>query len=221
MENQLIPVRARAEQYFRSAQADNTRRAYAADWRHFSSWCHAVGQGSLPAFPGTLVLYLSALAESAKAGTLTRRISAISQAHQAAGFDTPTQHAAVRKLMAGIRREKGTAQTAKRPVLTEDLRAMVGLPGSGRTIQIRDRALLLAGFAGAFRRSELVALRIEDLEFNRDGMVATVRRSKTDWEGQGRKVGIPRGANAATCPVRAVQAWIKLLGAEQGPVFRM
>src|ERR1022692_3088537 len=119
----LAPAAARAQEYFRAAQAENTRRAYASDWKHFSAWCRAAGQGSLPAAPETLVLYLSMLAETAKVSTLTRRISAISQAHQAAGLETPTAHIVVRKLMAGIRRQKGTAQTGKRPLATADLRA--------------------------------------------------------------------------------------------------
>jgi len=122
--------------------------------------------------------------------------------------------------MAGIRRTQGTAQTGKRPVLTEDIRRMVLLLEAGRTQEVRDRALILLGFAGAFRRSELVGLDIEDLEFNREGLVAAIRRSKTDPEGQGRKVGIPRGGYPETCPVRAVQAWLEVLGADEGPLFR-
>ena len=216
----LAPAAQRAQEYFRAAQAENTRRAYASDWKHFSAWCRAAGQGSLPAAPETVVLYLSTLAETAKAGTLTRRISAISQAHQAADLETPTAHLMVRKLMAGIRRRKGTAQTGKRPLATADLRALCAPLDSRRILDVRDRALLLAGFAGAFRRSELVGLDVTDLEFNRDGLIVNVRRSKTDQEGQGRRVGIPYGSSPATCPVRALEAWLAVLGADDGPLFR-
>jgi site-specific recombinase XerD len=216
----LTAAVTRAEGYFKAAQAENTRRAYASDWKHFSAWCRSAGQGSLPAAPETLVLYLSTLADTAKVSTLTRRISAISQAHQAAGLETPTAHFAVRKLMAGIRRKKGTAQTGKRPLATADLRGLVAPLDSGRILDVRDRALLLVGFAGAFRRSELVGLDVGDLEFNSAGFIVTVRRSKTDQEGQGRRVGIPYGSTAATCPVRAVVAWLAVLGADEGPVFR-
>jgi site-specific recombinase XerD len=216
----LTTAAARAEGYFKAAQAANTRRAYASDWKHFSAWCRAAGQGSLPAAPETVVLYLSTLAETAKVSTLTRRISAISQAHQAAGLETPTAHLMVRKLMAGIRRQKGTAQTGKRPLATADLRALLAPLDSRRILDVRDRALLLAGFAGAFRRSELVGLDVTDLEFNGAGLIVNIRRSKTDQEGQGRRVGIPYGSNPATCPVRALEGWLAILGADEGPVFR-
>ena len=216
----LVAAAARAEGYFRAAQAENTRRAYGSDWKHFSTWCRATVQGSLPASPETLVLYLSMLAETAKVSTLTRRISAISQAHQAAGFETPTAHLAVRKLMAGIRRRKGTAQVGKRPLATADLRGLLESLDPRRILDVRDRALVLAGFAGAFRRSELVNLDVSDLEFNPAGLIVNVRRSKTDQEGQGRRVGIPYGSTAATCPVRALEAWLAILGADEGPVFR-
>lgn len=216
----MEPGLRQAEPYFRAAQAANTRRAYAADWRHFLEWCRSEERQSLPAGPETLVRYLCGLAGTVKVSTLNRRLAAISQVHQAAGFEAPTRHLAVRKLMAGIRRTQGTAQTGKRPVLTEDIRRMVLLLEAGRTQEVRDRALILLGFAGAFRRSELVGLDIEDLEFNREGLVAAIRRSKTDPEGQGRKVGIPRGGYPETCPVRAVQAWLEVLGADEGPLFR-
>jgi integrase len=164
------------------------------------------------------VLYFSALAATHKVSTLMRRLSAISQAHQVAGLETPTRGAVIRNLLAGIRRAKGTAPAVKTPVLTEDLRLMVkaipeNLPGW------RDRALLLAGFAGAFRRSELVALDYEDLEFQREGLVVTLRRSKTDPEGQGRRIGIPLGSGR-TCPVRALEKWIAAAAITAGALFR-
>jgi len=221
LENSAVTTAAsQAEHYFRASQAENTRRAYAADWRHFLGWCKAAGRGSLPAVPETLVLYLSALAQTAKTSTLTRRVSAISQAHQASGFESPTQQLAVRKVMAGIRREKGTAQIGKKPIVTEDLRAMVATLKGKRILDVRDRALLLMGFAGAFRRSELVGLNVDDIEINREGLVVTLRHSKTDPEGQGRRVGIPYGSTPATCPIRALLSWLEILGADQGPLFR-
>jgi site-specific recombinase XerD len=209
----------RLREYVSRAKAPNTVRAYAADWRHFSAWCAPRRVGALPATPETIGLYLAEVADAMRVSTLTRRISAISQAHRLAGFDPPTADARVRILMAGIRRVKGTAQRGKRPVVTADLRRIVEqLPETpaGR----RDRALLLVGFAGAFRRSELVGLDLADLEFGREGLKVTVRRSKTDQEGQGRRIGIPYGSNPATCPVRAAQEWLAALGATSGPVFR-
>jgi integrase len=178
------------------------------------------GAGKPAGRPGDLVLYLSTLAESAKVSTLTRRISAISQAHQAAGLDSPSAHLAVRKLMAGIRRQKGTAQIGKRPLATAELRALFAPLHSGRILDIRDRALLLTGFAGAFRRSELVGLDVSDLEYNNAGLIVNIRRSKTDQEGQGRRVGLPYGSTPPTCPVRALEAWLAVRGAADGPLFR-
>ncbi len=121
--------------------------------------------------------------------------------------------------MKGIRRVKGTAQEGKAPTLTADIRAMVTALSSS-PIGMRDRALLLLGFAGAFRRSEIVALDVADLQFNRQGVVVTLRRSKTDQEGQGRAVGIPHGAHGATCPVKALRAWLKAAAIDEGPIFR-
>jgi integrase len=121
--------------------------------------------------------------------------------------------------MKGIRRTKGTAPAQKAAALTDDIRAMVDATDAG-TIGARDRALVLLGFAGAFRRSELIGLDVEDCVFGKDGLTVTLRRSKTDQAGAGRKVGIPYGSNPDTCPVRMVQAWIEQAGLTAGPVFR-
>ena len=215
----LGDVEDQARAYVQAAKAANTRRAYAADWRDFTSWCEATGLPALPAAPETVTLYVTARAETSKVATIQRRLIAISQAHQASRLDSPTKSILVRETMKGIRRVKGTAQAGKAPTLTADIRAMVAALSSS-PIGDRDRALLLLGFAGAFRRSELVALDVADLQFNRQGVVVTLRRSKTDQEGQGRAIGIPHGANAATCPVKALRAWLKAAGIDEGPIFR-
>ena len=159
------------------------------------------------------------LAATLKTATITRRISAISQAHQIAGFESPTQTTEVRLVLAGIRRSKGTAQAAKTPVLVDDLRRMIAeLPGN--LLGVRDRALLLIGFSGGFRRSELVALDVADIAVTREGLVVTIRRSKTDQEAEGRKIGIPYGSNPDTCPVRALQDWLERSAITDGPLFR-
>jgi integrase len=121
--------------------------------------------------------------------------------------------------MKGIRRTKGTAPAQKAPALTDDIRAMIDATDAS-IIGIRDRALVLLGFAAAFRRSELVALDVEDCAFGKDGLTITLRRSKTDQDGQGRKIGIPYGANPETCPVRVLQGWLEQAGTSSGPVFR-
>jgi len=214
----LISVFAEAREYVRQAKAENTLRAYRADWRDFEHWCCGQGREALPASTETVALYLTELARTRRVATLTRRLSAISQAHQLAGCESPTQSATVRAVMSGIRRTKGTAAEGKKPVLVDDLKTMVdALPGT--LIGVRDRALLLVGFAGAFRRSELVSLDWHDIEFQTEGLTITLRRSKTDQEGQGRKVGIPYGRQSSHCPVRALEAWRAAAGNDHGPVF--
>jgi len=215
----LAEVAEQAKEYARSAKASNTRRAYAADWADFERWCAIHDLPALPAAPETVALYLTALAEQRKVATLQRRITAISQAHETLQFDSPTRSLVVRTVMAGIRRTKGTAQRRKAPAVTTVLRAMVEtLPPT--LLGTRDHALLLLGFAGAFRRSELVSLDLDDLLFSDDGITVTLRRSKTDQEGQGRTIGIPYGSHPLTCPVRALRAWIAGAGLVAGPLFR-
>jgi integrase len=176
---------------------------------------------SLPAAPETVGLYIAALAESHRPATISRRMAAIAAAHKARGYESPAsmRHGAVASVWHGIRRTHGVAQKAKAPVLVEDLRAMVRKLRQG-IIGTRDRALLLIGFAGAFRRSELVALNVEDLQFTSDGLVITLRRSKVDQEGEGRKIGIPYGSHPETCPVRSLKAWLEAASIESGTVFR-
>ena len=216
----LSPVMDRAREYARQSKASNTIRAYRSDWRDFEEWCFPHRRRPLPATPETVALYLTQLADQGrKSSTITRRVSAISQAHQMASHRSPTRSAKVRAVLRGIRRTKGTMPESKAPVLIDDIRRMMAsLPK--RLLGVRDRALLLVGFAGGFRRSELVSLNVGDIEFTEDGLVVRLRRSKTDQEGAGRKVGIPFGSNRGTCPVRSLKAWLEASGIERGPVFR-
>ena len=203
----LTEIIAQARDYAEHAKSDNTRRAYRADWNHFTAWTDTHRLTALPATPETVALYLSHLAETHKCSTLQRRLAAISQAHAAKGYESPTKTAVVRAVWQGIRRAKGVAPACKEPAITEVLRRMVAhLPDTlaGK----RDRALLLVGFAGAFRRSELVGLNHADVAFTLEGVTITLRRSKTDQEGEGRKVGLPYGSRLETCPVRALRAWL-------------
>lgn len=215
----VVTLRDQARDYVRLSKAANTVRAYRNDWRHFTAWCDAQGFGFLPAAPETIALYLSAHAGRLRVATLGRRIISIGQAHRAAGQDDPTKHTAVRTVWQGIRRAHGVAPQGKAPAVTAVVRRMVDALPEG-LLGVRDRALLLVGFAGAFRRSELVGISVEDLDFGTEGLVILLRRSKTDPEGAGRKVGIPYGSNPATCPIRALQAWLQATGILAGPVFR-
>lgn len=215
----------RADDYAAAARSPNTLGAYRFDLEDFVRYCRHQGDPALPAAPTTVAAYLAALAvQGRKVSTLERRLAAISQAHLLAGHDSPSRDAHVRTVLKGIRRTHGSAVTPKAPIMVEDLRAMVAaLPSHPRGV--RDHALLLLGFAGAFRRSELVGITRSDIAFDRDGVIVTLRRSKTDQEGQGRRVAIPYGSFPQTCPVRALQDWLTVAGlntdtADTGPVFR-
>jgi integrase len=153
--------------------------------------------------------------------TLERRLAAIRLAHETAGLPSPTSSANVRLVLAGIRRIKGLQSAPKTALDLVDLRHLLrALEGSKSLRACRDRALLLLGFAAALRRSELAALDVADLEFTDDGLVLTIRRSKTDQEQIGRQIGVPFGRHAETCPVTAVRDWLERAKIGEGPVFR-
>jgi site-specific recombinase XerD len=216
---QIQATADRATDYRAKAKAANTLAAYRADWNDFTTWCTRRNLEFLPATPATVTLYITDLAERCKPSTITRRLATISQAHQQAGHPTPTSAPVVRDVLQGIKREKGTAPAAKAAAVTTIIRAMVetlddDLQGK------RDRALILVGFAGAFRRSELVALTVAAVQFTNDGLVVKLQRSKTDQEGAGETKGIPYGSTPATCPVRALRAWLDAAGIAAGPIFR-
>jgi integrase len=182
--------------------------------------------GEAPAAPESVAAYIAECAGRLKAGSIQRRLNAIAEAHKATGLDSPTHAPLIANTMKGIRRTLGTAPAQKAAALTADVRAMVDAADGG-LIGLRDRALILLGFAGAFRRSELIGLDVGDCAFGKDGLTVTLRRSKTDQEGQGRKVGIPYGANPDTCPVRTLRDWMDASSetgseteSEAGPLFR-
>lgn len=217
----LVPLMDKAREFVAQAKAENTLRAYRTDWAHFAAWCAAHGLDTLPAAPETIALYIADLAAAAKTSTITRRLAAIAKAHQAKGLESPCsmKHALVKEVLDGVKRTKGTAQTGKAALLTEDLRKLIAvLPDS--LLGKRDAALLLVAFAGGFRRSELVALCAADVAFCEDGLRVTLRRSKTDQEGHGRVIGIPYGSDPRTCPVRSLRRWLDAAGISEGPLFR-
>lgn len=210
-----------ARGYVASSKAEATRRAYHSDWQDFSAWCQVHDLPELPATAHTVSVYVVALAEAgAKVATIQRRLAAISQAHQLAGHvPSPTSDWLVRQVTAGIRRSLGTAPTRKAAIATPELRRLLASCDRSTLAGQRDVALLLLGFAGGFRRSELVALDWEDLEESKDGLRVQLRRSKSDQEGHGREVGIPFGSHPETCPVRALRAWRQASGIESGPLW--
>jgi site-specific recombinase XerD len=207
----------KAKGYAKDARSANTVRAYESDLRAFCSWCQARGLSCLPATAETLSLYVADVAESLKPSTLQRRLAAIAVAHRAAGYESPTSHEVVRSVLAGTRRRLGVAQAQKQALGVDELRAMV-TPLGDSAIDARDRGLLLVGFAGAMRRSELVGLDVADARFERAGVVLALHRSKTNQEGNTEEIAIPYGSDVTTCPVRALQAWLELV--DDGPLFR-
>ena len=199
--------------YVHAATSDNTRRAYRSDLRHFIEW-----GGTVPASDVMVADYLARHAGTLSVATLARRVASISKAHAAKGLPSPARSELVRSTLRGIRRTHGQPQRRARPLTKEDLFSVLATTGDGPR-DARDRALLLVGFAGAFRRSELVAIDCADIEPVKQGVVVHVHRSKTDQEGAGRKVGIPHG-RTRWCPVTAVSDWLGRAGIEEGPVFR-
>lgn len=193
--------------------SSSSRRAYAADIAHFRA-----SGGDIPCLPETVAGYLAEIADSHAVATIQRRLAAIAKAHRALGHDDPCKAEIVRAVMRGIRRTKSVAQREAQALQRDDLFAVLERIGD-RPIDMRDRALLLIGFAGAFRRSELVGFNRDDVEHVRQGIVLHLRRSKTDQTGHGRKIAIPHG-RTRWCPVRHLTDWLTHAGIEQGPIFR-
>lgn len=206
--------------YVAAAKAPATLRAYRSDWRLFDAWCADHGLTSMPATPETIALWLTDFAGVLACATLQRRLTSISQAHKAAGHDSPTRAPLVQATWQGIRRTFGTATRGKAPAVTPILRAFVTVLDIGRLGGLRNRALLVVGFAGAFRRSELVALDVADVVETIEGLEVTIRRSKTDQDGEGVVVCLPYGSDPSTCPVRTLKAWLTAAGIADGPIFR-
>lgn len=206
--------------YLSQALAANTVNAYSSDLKHFRAW-----GGRIPATPEMVARYVADSAGKLKASTLARRLAAISSAHLALKKESPVRSDLVRRTMRGIQRVHGSATKQAAPITLNMLRAMARpQPQLGQLRDLRDRALLLLGFAGAFRRSELVSLRPMDLRLTRDGLVVTLRRSKTDARGQGRTIAIPKGSGML-CAIHPLLKWLHVLrrhdpdGADS-PLFR-
>lgn len=206
------PVSPEVSRYIRASLSENSRKAYRADLNHFLAW-----GGCIPATPEVVARYLAAYAGQLAIATLARRLVSISKAHTTQGISSPTDAELVCATLRGIRHTHGSAQRQVAPAVKEDVLMMVaGLEGVKGA---RDKALLLLGFAGAFRRGELVALTVADIEQAKQGLIVYLRFSKTDQEGQGRKIAIPF-ARGAVCPVMALSQWLEVSSIKEGPIFR-
>jgi integrase len=203
-----------AEDYAEAATADNTKLAYKKDLERFIDW-----GGKLPSSTAQICAYLSEHATTHKPSTLSRWIASISQAHQIAGHETPTHSIDVRRTLAGIKRESGSKQRRVAPIMTEELMAMVDKMPDTLTGR-RDKAILLLGFGGAMRRSEITRLKIEDFQSDTRGAIVDLGKTKTDQDGEDSKVAIPKAKNPKYCPIIALKSWLSVSGITDGQVFR-
>jgi integrase len=234
---ELKDLSGKALEYHESALSENTLEAYQRGWEDFVSFCESHGLEAAPASERAVALYLSARAENLATSTLSQRMAAITRAHDERGLESPTRSKAVQNVMRGIRRESDRPPEQAPPLLTEHIKNMVdSLPGDGNPPNEnapggteagaawlrgnRDKALLLTGFAGAFRRSELAVLRMDHIDSRPDGLLVTVPESKTDQEGEGQLVAIRRVEDSEYCPVSALREWVAVASIEEGAIFR-
>jgi site-specific recombinase XerD len=216
----LAPALEAARGYVDRAQPKNTQRAYRADWADFSDFCREHRSSNLPADPRTVVAYLVARADTLKPSSLRRRLAAIGKMHGVKSLPNPCSTEAVKTAMKGVEATFGIRVEAKAPATFDAIEAMVATFGDRTDLEARRaRAILLVGYAGAFRRSELCALEARDLRWSQEGVVVTVRRSKTDQRGAGLDKAIPY-IGGPTCAASALAAWMREAGIANGPVFR-
>lgn len=206
----LETLTSRAEHFARLGLSAETKRAYARSWRGFALWCRERDLCTMPAAPSTIAAWIAWLADHGRrVAGIEQALAAVVAAHRVAGHSSPRDAPEVSQTLAGIRRSLHVAQDHKAAITVDELRVMAAVANR------RDRALLLVGFSGGFRRSELVDINAEDIEWRDEGMVITVRSSKTDQEGAGRQVAIPNGTTL--CPVTAMGALVQ--NQQYGPVF--
>ena len=207
-----------------NSKAANTLRAYRSDYRDFASFCIKNNFSHLPSEPKILALYLTHLSNNSKFSTLKRRLASISVVHKMKGYYIDTKHPLIMENLLGIKRVKGSNQKSKKPLLISDLKLIIDAIGkelSNSNKKIRNKALILIGFAGGFRRSELVAIQKEDIEFVKEGVKIFVKRSKTDQSGEGMIKAIPYFENKIYCPVLHLKKWIEEKNISDGIIFNI
>lgn len=210
---------AKSQAYQDAADAPGTLKAYASDAAHFEAWCRTQGFSAAEPDPAVVGAYLAAAGEGYAPATLRRRVAAIARAFGMAGRPLDTKHPAIRETLRGIGRRHGARPRRAAALTAADIRRICAvcdrsLPG------LRDRALILLGFAGAFRRSELTGLDAGHISWTRDGITIFIERSKTDHAGEGAEIAIPRGQSEATCAETALKAWLEASKIARGPLFR-
>ena len=208
----------------KSSKATNTIRAYRSDFIDFGAFCARLGLNSLPTEPKIISLYLTYLSKNeSKMSTLRRRLVSISMIHKLKGHYLDTKHPVIMENLHGIKRVKGTIQIGKKPLLINHLKSIINIINEQKfedIKKIRDKTIILVGFAGGFRRSELTSVDFEDLEFVPEGVKIFIKRSKTDQYGEGMVKGLPYFNNEKYCPVIHLKEWLKISKISTGPIFR-
>jgi integrase len=228
----LADLAGRALQYHDAALSENTRKAYRRGWEDFTGFCEAHGLPVDPPTERSVALYLTARAGELAVSTLDQRLAAIQHVCDQEYRTSPTRRRSIRRLMQGIRREESRKPEQAAPLLTDQIKEMVdALPGTGRQPEgraagarwlrgLRDRAILLVGYAGALRRSEIAGIRVGDLDARPGGALLTILRSKSDPDGEGQLVALRTASEASYCPVRSLQRWTQEAEIDEGAVFR-
>ena len=207
----------------RNSKTNNTLRAYKSDFKDFAAFCSNHGLNSLPTEPKIVSLYLTHLSKSLKTSTLKRRLVSISMVHKLKGYYLDTKHPIIVENLMGIRRAKGSIQKGKKPLLINHLISIINVINEQKIEEIkklRDKSIILIGFGGGFRRTELISIDHEDLEFPAEGLKIIIKRSKTDQIGEGMTKGIPYFNNEIYCPVKNLKKWLEISKIKSGPIFR-
>ena len=207
----------------KTSKAINTLRAYKSDFKDFSAFCAKHAFNCMPTDPKIVSLYLTHLSSSSKISTLRRRLVSIGVVHKLKGHYLDTKHPIIIENLMGIKRKKGSIQKGKKPILINHLKQIINVIDEQKIEKIkklRNRTLILIGFGGGFRRTELISIDYEDLDFVEEGVKITLRRSKTDQFGEGLIKGLPYFTNEKYCPVTSLKNWLNLSKIKNGPIFR-
>ena len=207
----------------KSSKANNTLRAYKSDYKDFGAFCAKHGLNSLPTEPKIVSLYLTHLSKNSKISTLRRRLVSISMIHKLKGYYLDTKHPIIVENLMGIRRVKGSKQIGKKPLLINHLKLIINVINQQKIHdfkKLRDKSIILIGFGGGFRRTELISIDHEDLEFVPEGLKINIKRSKTDQFGEGMTKGLPYFTNEIYCPVLNLKKWLEVSKIKSGPIFR-
>ncbi len=207
----------------KNSKAINTLRAYKSDFTDFSAFCVKHGFNSLPTEPKIVSLYLTHLSKNSKISTLRRRLVSISMIHKLKGHYLDTKHPIIVENLMGIRRVKGSIQKGKKPLLISHLKTLINVINDKKihdAKKLRDKSIILIGFGGGFRRTEIISIDYEDLEFVSEGLKITIRKSKTDQFGEGMVKGLPYFTNENYCPVFNLKKWLEISKIKSGPIFR-